>query len=150
MPIDNKQMWWHAHNQWMDMIFEVQRLRHVAGLEYEAHKDELNECMYVCLCVCFPSVLEAKDNFHIKCLAKDMEFMKKYVSFFYRKLFTDASVYWLVTHQFSHPGISFFSRIYNIIALIPKGLWRVQLDELLLCHWIVFGFTFLHCSEKGH
>ena len=30
--------------------------------------------------------------------------------------FTNASVYWLVTHQFFHPGISFFSRIYNIIA----------------------------------
>ena len=37
--------------------------------------------MCVCVCVCFPSVLEAKDNFHIKCLAKIMEFMKKYVSF---------------------------------------------------------------------
>lgn len=63
----------------MDVIFEVQRLRHVTGLEYEDHKDELNECM--CVCVCFPSVLETKDNFHIKCLAKIMEFMKKYVSF---------------------------------------------------------------------
>lgn len=37
-----------------------------------------------------------------------------------------------------------------MIVLIPKGIGKVQLDELLQCHGILFGFPFLHCSEKGH
>lgn len=59
----------------MDMIFEVQRLSHVSGLESEAHKDELNEHVSVC----FLFVLETKNifMFHCKGLARIIGFMKK-------------------------------------------------------------------------
>lgn len=77
--------------------------------------------MSVCLCVCFPFVLETKDTFHVSLQRFSQDYGIYEKGCFIGSFLSDTSEYGLLLISSLIPG-SFFSRIYNMIALIPKGL----------------------------
>lgn len=97
----------------MNVISEIQRLSHVSGQYLRIIK------MHVCLCVCVWK-LKILSMLHCKGLARSKGFMKMGVLLFNKKL-SDSTVYGFLLITSVILG-SFSSRIYNIIALIPKGI----------------------------